>query len=250
MYSIVFRGVPHPSFYNNLKEIRHWYNDEVILSTWDNVTIDYQTQDLLDKVVTSNDPGENTNINNPSLRYATRQILAARNGIMAVDSNIILLSRTDVRHPKSRFSLVVPNNNVSKYKVFSGKLTIGSIMSIDPDSNVDPKRERLFRMCDWFQYGYKKDLIQFTNVIQEVENNKHTGCCLEQLWFLSCFNKFNDQFKIDINHIEQYQDVCWKIIVENFNIINSQGLNTSKWHDKINESIYISEEKYKEHLNA
>ena len=38
-----------------------------------------------------------------------------------------------------------------------------------------------------------------------------------------------------------------KIIVENFNIINSVGLNTGKWKNKTQEQIYISEQKYREY---
>lgn len=249
MYSIVFRGVPHESFYNNLKEIRTWYQDEIILSTWNDVNIDNKIQSLLNKIIKDQDPGEDTNIGNPSLRYATRQILAARNGINATNNDMVLLSRTDIRHPKNMFPLIIKNSSISQYKVFTGKLVVGSIMSIDPFSDLGPKKERLFRICDWFQYGYKEDLVNFTNVITELNEYKSSGCCLEQLWFLCCFNKLNTGFKIDINNVEQYQNICWNVILENFRIINNQGLNTSKWWNKTNEPIYIDEQKYLSHLH-
>lgn len=246
MNSIVYRGVPHESFYSNLAEVRKWHSGEVILSTWDDVDVDGS---MIDKVVRSKDPGENKDIGNPSLRFADRQILAARRGILESSGEKILLTRTDIRHPKDLFSSVKIHKDTSPYKVFSAPLVVGSIMSIDPDSGYGPKRDRYFRICDWFQWGYKEDLNKFTDVIEELNKNKHSGCCLEQLWFLSCFNKFN-KLQFDISKVESHKDECWETILQNFKIINSIGLNTSKWNYKLEDAEYISEQKYRNKVGA
>ena len=241
MNSIVYRGVPHESFYSNLVEVREWHSGEVILSTWEDVDVD---ESMIDKVVRSRDPGENKDIGNHSLRFANRQVLAARQGILEASGEKILLTRSDIRHPKDLFSSVEVSKGTSSYRVFSAPLVIGSIMSIDPDSGYGPKRDRYFRVCDWFQWGYKKDLDKFTDVIEELSTSQHSGCCLEQLWFLSCFNKFN-KLQFDISRIECHKDECWETILQNFKIINSVGLNTSKWAYKLEDPEYISEQKYK-----
>ena len=245
MNSIVYRGVPHESFYSNLAEVRQWHSGEVILSTWEDVDVD---ESMLDKVVRSKDPGENEDIGNPSLRFADRQILAARQGILEASGEKILLTRSDIRHPKDLFSSIKVSEGISPYRVFSAPLVVGSIMSIDPDSGFGPERDRYFRMCDWFQWGYKKDLDKFTDVIEELNKNKHSGCCLEQLWFLSCFNKFN-KLQFEISKIESHKDECWKTIMQNFKIINSVGFNTGKWNHKQEGGAYISEDKYKKLSN-
>ena len=249
MNSIVYRGIPHESFYSNLAEVRRWHSGEVILSTWEDVDV-YGS--MIDRVVRSKDPGENKDIGNPSLRFADRQILAARQGILEASGEKILLTRTDIRHPKDLFSSVEVSESTSSYRVFSASLVVGSIMSIDPDSGYGPERDRYFRMCDRFQWGYKKDLDKFTDVIEDLNKNKGSGCCLEQLWFLSCFNKFNKMQRgyFNISKIESHKDECWETILQNFKIINSVGFNTSKWGDKQEEPIFISEQKYKNKMET
>lgn len=243
MNTVVYRGVPCKNFYNNLKQLREWHDGEVILSTWHDVEVD---ESMIDEVVRSEDPGEDTDIANPSLRFAKRQIVAANNGVLKAKGEKVLLTRTDILHKHNLFDLVRADNSGSPYGIFLNRLVVGSVMSIDPDSNLDPENERLYRICDWFQWGHKEDLIKFTDVLEELPKYKQTGCCLEQIWFLSCYNKYC-QNKLDVSNITNHKEKCWKIIIENFNIINSVGLNTGKWKNKIQEQIYISEQKYRKY---
>ena len=252
MNSIVYRGIPHETFYDNLKQVRNWHSGEVVLSTWNNVEIDSKISSMIDHIVRSEDPGEDLDIGNPSLRFASRQAVAAKAGVDKATGKKVLLSRTDINHKESPFDKVQINESQSSYKIFSAPLVVGSIMSIDPSvarskSVCGDERTMFFRICDWFQCGYKIDLEKFTDVQQEIIEARHSGCCLEQLWFVSCFNR-NCWMNLNPNCLEDHKNVFWGITTENFKIINSQGFNTSKWSAKVNEDIYISEEKYDQKL--
>ena len=261
MNSIVYRGIPHETFYDNLKQVRSWHSGEIILSTWKDVEVDNNTSSMIDHIVRSEDPGEDIDIGNPSLRFASRQVVAAKAGVDKAAGEKVLLTRTDINYARAKenlFDKVQINKSQSSYKVFSAPLVVGSIMSIDPsvsrarsvcdDAVHGYARTMFFRMCDWFQCGYKADLEKFTDVQEEIIKARHSGCCLEQLWFICCFNK-NSFMRFYPHSLEDHQNVFWGVTVENFKIINSQGLNAGKWAHKTNEDIYISEEKYNEMLN-
>lgn len=245
--SIVYRGIPHETFYENLQEVRNWHSGEIILSTWDDIEINNDISPMLDCIVRSKDPGEDLDTGNASLRFASRQAIAAKAGIDKAAGEKVLLSRTDIRHRESLFNKVEINESQSSYKVFSAPLVVGSIMSIDPDSGFDAPRTRFFRICDWFQCGYRSDLEKFTDIQKEIIETRHSGCCLEQLWFVCCFNK-QCRMNLNPNCLEDHQNVFWGIVAENFKIINSQGFNTGKWSRKTNLQEYISEEKYNQKL--
>lgn len=245
MNSVVFRGIPDQggsNFTDILKDLRSWYSGEVVLSTWQGVELSEEVRSMLDTVLELQDPGTLEDVANPSIVQLKRQIYAAREGVRIASGDKVLLTRTDISHKQNLFNLVQENHSGSNYKVFSGRVIASSIMTIDPDSGYGPARDRFFRVCDWFQCGFKEDIVKFTDVLEESQVHKKSGCCMEQLWFLSCFNKFTG-YNFHINSIEQHMDCCLEVMVQNFRLINTTGFNAGKWKSKTIESIYLSPEK-------
>ena len=248
MNSIVFRGIPNDHFEEIIFAARSWHDGEIILSTWNDVEVD---ESLVDLVVRDGDPGPVLNILNPSLIHAHRQILAAYNGVLASEGKKVLLTRADIIHHKDIFDFVVPRKNEKTFnKIFDHKIVCGNMMTFDPDTNYGEPRERYYRVSDWFQCGYREDVFKFVDIKYEIERYKHSGCCLEQLWFISALNKHTDSViePLKLNAWLTTVNENWKTILTNFKVIDTRSTAAADNYRWLNQpeyySCYITENKY------
>jgi len=250
----VLRGIPNKNFREIIDSIRSWHDGEIILSTWNEIEID---ESLVDQVVRTTDPGTVINFSNPSshparsLIHAHRQVLAAHNGICASNGEKILLTRADIIHRKNLFQFVEERKDKQVFnKLFENKVVCGNMMTFDPDTKYGASRDRYYRVCDWFQCGYRHDILKFVDIENEIEKYKNSGCCLEQLWFISALNKHTSH-TIDPFSIEEGNSTVlesWKTLLTNFKVIDTRSTamaDNLRWlHQPEYFDCYITEEKY------
>ena len=248
MNSVVFRGIPNEHFEEIINTTRSWHSGEIILSTWNDVEID---ESLVDKVVRDSDPGPVFNFINPSLVHAHRQVLAAYNGVSASEGEKVLLTRADMIHRKNIFDFVVERKNKNTFnKLFDHKVVCGNMMTFDPDTRYGQPRDRYYRVNDWFQCGYRNDILKFVDIKNEIEKYKHSGCCLEQLWFISALNKHTENViqPILIDQTLSTVEESWKTLLTNFKVVDTRSTAKADNYRWLNQpeyySCYITESKY------
>jgi hypothetical protein len=247
--SIVFRGIPGDQFTEIIKAARSWHDGEIILSTWEDAQV---PSGLVDKIVRDDDPGQVYDIANPSLVHAHRQVLAAYNGVLAASGEKVLLTRADIIHRASLFDFVMERDASANVfnKLFSHKVVCSNMMTFDPDTKYGPPRDRYYRVCDWFQCGYREDILKFVDVKNEIEKYKHSGCCLEQLWFISSVNKHSENTIVPVLIEETLSTIndSWKTLLTNFKVVDTRSTakaDNYRWlHQPEYFSCYITEKKY------
>jgi hypothetical protein len=242
--SVVFPKHPQNFLKNSIESIRKWFDGEIIVSTWKGQEQNLNEINDIDKVVLSEDPGEGP------VQQINRQIVSFRNGLESSNSDLILVTRTDVIHNINIFDFFdIDKKTNDILKIFENKITIGNMMSIIPGSYEHPSN---FRLGDWFHLGKINDLDKWSDISDIVNSNDISNLqCTEQIWSLSVIKK---QLKIlnslkDYNEIEKYS---WEYILNNFSIWNtksdlkSENLNWKFQPEFINS--YITRELYLKQL--
>ena len=230
--SIIFRGLPANTFSECLNECRRWFKGEIVLSTWEDASIDNSWP--IDRLVLSKDPGQTLDFLNPSLKFSNRQLTAAFNGVKESTGDVVLLTRTDMKHSSDIFNFYENN-----------KMLCGNMMTIDPLSHL---QEKYFRICDWFQLSSRELVSSFVDIIDMHFLYLNSGCCMEQIWNI-CF--LNEAFGYKINPYDltffEFDDKYWNILTKHYNIKNtistlkSINLNWANQPEKL--SCYLTEEK-------
>jgi hypothetical protein len=249
--SVIYRGSvcfdKHPVNFlsESIKNLRKWFDGEVIVSTWGNQEKYLIGIDGIDSIVLSNDPGPGP------VQQINRQIVSFQEGLNKSNGDLCLVTRTDVMHNTDIFNFFdIDKKTNDILKIFENKITIGNMMSIIPESYEHPSN---FRLGDWFHLGTANDLHKWSDIFDIVNSNDILNLqCTEQIWSLSVIKK---QLKIlnslkDFDEIKQYS---WEYILNNFSIWNtksdlkSENLNWGFQPEFINS--YITRELYLKQLN-
>lgn len=249
--SVIIRGSvlydKHPqNFINEVVEsIRSWFSEEIVLSTWEGQEKYISDSLPVDKVVLTPDPGPGP------IQHWNRQVLSYQKGLQFSEGDLVMVTRSDMIHKKDPFQyLDMYPNSTDDLKVFSNKLIVSNMMTIRPDSDEYPN---CFRICDWFQVGYRNDIFKWSNVIENImtfDESKITRMnCTETLWFLSVLkNKFGDD--IDIYDSTSINKFAWEAIVNNFIVLDTkttlQAVNKNWEFQPEYCPCYLNEETYKE----
>lgn len=255
--SIVIRGsVSHQNRPSNhldhiINSIRFWFDGEIVLSTWmdQKQFVSKNCQDKIDKIVYTDDPGE---INNENLKHFKRQILSSLNGFNQSTGDIVLLTRADVLFNRDIFQHVDDYQfSTNTLKVFDKKLLVSNMMTIRPDSDEIPN---CFRVCDWFQLGYRQDIEKWVNIMDMAMNLDPSKMsrenCTESIWFLSVLKKkFGDMIDI-YNPSFELKQFAWEAIANNFIVMNTRtslNVENMNWQFLPEQgSCYFSEDLYKQ----
>ena len=247
--SVIIRGKIFPKYTQaSIDSIRKWHKGELILSTWKNQ--EENKIEGIDKLILSDDPGSGP------VQQSNRQIVSYSEGLKNCEGDVILVTRSDIVHQKDIFQYF---NTLKKYdnkfKIFSERLIVSNMMTIDPEKNhpdVVGDINKYFRVCDWFQVGYKHDLIKWIDVKNVFEEYKHSGLCTEQLWLAGLIKKHYSSL-FDINDVLKYKFIFWNLLINNFHIINmkstANAINLNWFNQPENLGCYLMEEKYLEIYN-
>jgi len=249
--TIIFRGSvcfdKHPENFlkTSINECRKWFDDEIIVSTWKGQE-DYMSEiDGVDKVIFSTDPGPGP------VQQINRQIISFKEGLNNTDSDLILVTRTDVIHSIDIFNFFdLDKKCTDNLKIFEKKITIGNMMSIIPESNETPSK---FRLGDWFHLGLKKDLEKWVNIYDLVNSEQILGMsCTEQIWSLCVIKKYLKSI-LSVNNYSHIDNNSWDYILNNFSIwdtktdLKSINMNWSFQPEYLNS--YITRNHYLNKLN-
>ena len=185
------------------------------MSTWEGQEKYLKGINGIDKIVLSADPGPGP------VQQINRQIISFKEGLKNTDSDLVLVSRTDVVHKIDVFNFFdIDTKCTNSFKIFEKKITIGNMMSILPNSTEYPPT---FRLGDWFHLGLKKDLEKWANIHELVNSEEILGMiCTEQIWSLSVIKKYLGLIP-SINNYSQINDYCWDYILNNFSIWNTKS---------------------------
>jgi len=255
--SIVIRGAishqnrPNNHLENILNSVRQWFDGEIVLSTWKDQEkfVSKNSKNNIDKFVYLDDPGE---VNNENLKHFKRQILSSLNGFNESSGDLVLLTRADVMFNKNIFDYVNDYQfSTDTLKVFDRKILVSNMMTIRPDSNEIPN---CFRVCDWFQLGYREDIEKWVNILDVSMNLDTTKMsrenCTESIWFLSVLKKkFGDMINI-YNPSFELKQFAWEAIVNNFIVMNTRtslNVENMNWQFLPEQgTCYFSEDLYKQ----
>lgn len=248
--SIVFRGSvvfdKHPKNYlkDSINTVRNWFDGEIVISTWRGQEKHLSDINGIDKVVTLNDPGFGP------IQNFKRQILSYNNGLNSCSGEMVLITRTDIIHRTNIFDFIDEDKNHDiRFKVLDKKILVGNMMSISPSSNEIPNT---FRLCDWFHLGYRRDIENWGNILDIVDNSKITYTCTEKTWFIYFLIK-NNIFKINTLTTESIDSYYWDYIISNFIIKNTkstlQSFNMNWQFQPENIESYITEKEYSDQYN-
>lgn len=240
--SVIIRGKLFSHTQETINSIRQWFNEEIILSTWDHE----DTTKLYgyDIVVKTKDPGAGP------VQQIKRQLISYQEGLKNASGEQLLVTRSDMVHYKDPFSYLFQlKNNNEIFKIFKEKVLIGNMMSIHPERSCPGEldKQRYFRLNDWFQVGLKEDLNKWSNILDIVEQNSHVNLCTEQFWFAGCLKKYFDN-SIKLENLNIYKEFLWLAILNNFRILNTKStLNAANknWESQPENLIcYLMEEEY------
>jgi hypothetical protein len=218
--TIIFRGSicfeKHPENFlsSSIQECRKWFDGEIIISTWKGQEKFIGDIKGFDKVIFSDDPGPGP------VQQINRQIISFKEGLKNTDSELILVTRTDVIHHTDMFNFFdIDTKCTDSLKIFEKKITIGNMMSILPDSNEHPSK---FRLGDWFHLGLKKDLEKWSDIYDLVNSEQISGMsCTEQIWSLSVIKKYLNLIP-SVNDFSSVNERSWDYILNNFSIWNTK----------------------------
>jgi hypothetical protein len=246
--AVIIRGKIFPEHTQKcINSIRIWHSGELILSTWKN-----QEQNIygVDRIILSDDPGPGP------IQQSNRQLVSYQEGLKNCDSDLIMVTRSDIIHEKNLFDYFGTLNKYNeRYKIFDHRVVVSNMMTINPDKNhphIPLEIDKYFRVCDWFQVGKKNDLIKWSSVKQIFEMFKNSKLCTEQLWLTGLIkNEYINNF--DINNILLYKFLFWDILINNFHIINmksnGKAVNLNWINQPENLGCYLMEEEYLQKYN-
>lgn len=260
--SVVIRGSDAGYTQKVIDSIRTWFDEEIILSSW----LGHNTSYLkgLNKVILNEDPGPGPafDVKGKHVQNTYRQLVAGFEGIKTCSGDVVLVIRSDTtmtQNPFCYFDQEKFSKSTNSFKIFSKKIVIGNMMSINPSKEIESVNERSFRVGDWFHIGQKEDMQKYFGVFDEIPNEpnyKHIG--VEQNWLGAAIKKYYKK-DLDLKNLDKYNEFAWDIILNNFRIINNYSTAKSfclkpDWiNQPENLPTYLSQEeyekKYKETFN-
>ncbi len=291
MNSVVFRGLTteisnyKDGFNSVLKTLRKWHDGEVIVSTWQDDPLDFDTK-MIDTLVLSEDPGTTGNVfgwqndkemqNWPEKGGANhvntiRQLTLASSGVKVATGKKTLLTRTDIKHGKNLFDIHEQDNQTNA--AMGSRIAIPCIGTMWPDfKNVKKrflrrrpksakvkfsKRETscLFHFSDLYACGDTVDIKNWAS--QEVKANVianiWTCRAIEQLWACSYLN-IHKFYELDFKNLEKDAKNYWEVLLRNFLVLGtweSRSINIKKEYRerptrRPNSKFYIWPSHYKE----
>ena len=240
--SIVVRGKIFEHTQKTVDSIRSWFDGEIILSTWNNQSININN---IDKLILSNDPGPGP------VQQASRQYHSYKAGLDATSNELVMVTRSDIVHNKDLFPYYCTHNEYDeKFKIFNNRLVVSNMMTINPEKSHDhipTEKDKYFRICDWFQVGTKSDLNKWINVSNIFEQYKDSNLCTEQLWMCG-FIKNNHFSNFDLNEMMKYKFLFWDYMLNNFRIIDMKttgmAINLNWQNQPENLGCYLMESDY------
>lgn len=251
--SIVIRGRDIGHTQEVIDSIRSWYDGELILSSW----LDHDISKLngLSFAILNKDPGQGPLFDTPDkhIQNGYRQLISGLKGILHASGDLILVIRSDTTMKKNPFHFFDDqkfSKSTDSFKIFTKKIVIGNMMTINPDKNYEPFTERTFRVGDWFHMGDKSDLIKYFGAYDFMHNGrnpKHIG--VEQNWLGAAIKKFYKQ-DLDLLNLDQYHNYAWDAILNNFRVINNYSTANSfclkkQWvNQPENLPAYLSQSEY------
>jgi hypothetical protein len=232
--TIILRGSLHfpkrPGHYvqNVIDSIRSWFRGELILSTWHDQIPEARNLIGLDGIVASPDPGDGP------LQQMQRQLNSYWAGVNAAHGEQILVTRTDILHFQNLFDLMEleaesqwQQQSRHNLGIFRHKLIVGNMMTINPNST---ERIRTFRVCDWFQCGYREDIQKWAYITEELaqipvselqQSWNHEGICTEKLWQVLVLKKHCAKLSgLDWRNTSDYDHLAWNVLVDNFRVLD------------------------------
>lgn len=223
--SIVIRGADSSGHTQAvIDSIRSWYCGELVLSSW--LHQDVSKLNGLSFAVLSRDPGPGPIFDGPHkhVQNAYRQLIAGYEGIKHSSGDVILVIRSDTTMTQSPFHFFDDPafcKATDSFKIFSKKIVIGNMMSINPDVNYEPIYERSFRVGDWFHLGSREDVLKYFgsyDFMHNGRNPKHIG--VEQNWLGATVKKYSKP-DLDLLNLDRYHEFAWDIILNNFRVIDN-----------------------------
>lgn len=231
--SVVIRGKVFPGItQKSIDSIRSWFDGELLLSTWE----DQCTVSGIDKLIISKDPGAGP------VQQAYRQLVSYKAGLDNCKGDEVLVTRSDIVHYRDLFSIFdLSSTQLNDYKIFSKKIVIFNMMSINPSSNhfaAPTPISRAYRLSDWTQVGYKEDLYKWCDAISTFEDYKDSGLCTEQLWFTNLIKRYKDPSFPITDITSRFNDII-PYVVSNFKIIDMITTGKSKNLNWANQPEYL-----------
>tara|TARA_R110000822_G_scaffold13216_1_gene47074 strand:- start:3368 stop:4111 length:744 start_codon:yes stop_codon:yes gene_type:complete len=238
MNSLIFRGLVTKSLHKSVELCRSWQDTEIILSTWEDQykLLKKETVDLFDEIVLAKPPSD-INSSRPSMKTSPKQVAAYNNGVKASSGDLIAISRTDMVLSKNLFDLYKKKKAFGDMRVFSNKLLIGNIMTINPDFGHPSQWG--FRAGDWFQCGEREDIQFFADVGENMAKFSKTPFGTEQCWAFSLLTKKNINIEVD-------RRSAWQYILGNYSVLDTKSsagvIPIGKWENQPEYSIeYLTE---------
>lgn len=252
--SLSFPKRPGAYTQNVIDSIRSWFKGELILSTWQDQLTEARGLVGLDRIVLSPDPGDGP------LQQMQRQLNSYWAGVNASTSDQLLVTRTDIAHFRDLFEFIeTPEHSKPSHHglgIFRNKLVVGNIMTINPDSS---ERQRTFRVCDWFQCGWREDIQKWCFITQELAQIpkaeldrvwSYEGICTEKLWQVLVLKKHCKQLQhLNWADTSAYDHLAWAAMVDNFRVLDqiqtcrSLNLNWAFQPQRLN--CYVTETQWK-----
>jgi len=241
--SVVFDKHPKNFLEESVKVLRAWFDDEVIVSTWEGQEKYLTKIDGIDKVVISKDPGPGP------IQHLNRQVMSYENGVENANGDLVLVTRTDFMHFIDLFQFYGGQNKVDfRYKIFKSKLLIGNMMSINPLSYEVPNT---YRLADWFQMGLKEDVANWGCISKQIKDKTFTSPCTEKIWLTSCLSK--NGLSCTPEDTSAIDKDFWHYVISNFVIKNTKStlksINMNWINQPENLPSYITEELYNAHYD-
>lgn len=254
--SIVIRGSDSSGHTQSvIDSIRSWYDGELVLSSW----LNHDTTKLsgLSFAILNLDPGPGPLFDAPDkhVQNAYRQLIAGHEGVKHSSGDIVLVIRSDTTIHDTPFHLF-DNLRFSKstdsFKIFSKKIVIGNMMTINPDACHEPAHQRSFRVGDWFHMGDREDMLKYFgsyDFIHNGRNPKHIG--VEQNWLGAAIKKHYKP-DLDLLNLDRYHEFAWDIILNNFRVIDNYTTAKSfclkqQWiNQPANHPAYLTQSTYEQ----
>lgn len=254
--SILIQGTikDHIQIQKIIDNLRIWFKDELVISTWEQ-----ETNKLTgyDKIVFCKDPGAGPfNGLLPIEQHCNlkRQLVGLNEGLKACSNNLIFKIRNDCLITKDVFRLYNFQQAKGNLKIFNNKIVVSNIMTTNPDSLDEPNT--WFRISDWFYLGLKEDLQKVSDVFEQLDETDYSETFLGTEHILS-FNLLKKYLFNDLSLEEYYKMIpfAWDYILSNFIVvdtISTAGIqNIGKWkHQPQYLKCYLTEFLYKEKVNG
>ena len=254
--SIVIRGGDSAGHMQAvIDSIRSWYDGELLLSSW--LHHDVTKLNGLSFAVLNPDPGPGPLFDSPDkhIQNGYRQLIAGYEGIKHSSGDLVLVVRSDTTMTQSPFHFFDDakfSKSTDSFKIFSKKMVIGNMMTINPDVNYEPVHERSFRVGDWFHMGSREDMLKYFgsyDMMHNGRNPKHIG--VEQNWLAAAIKKYYKP-DLDLLNLDRYHEFAWDIILNNFRVIDNYATAKSfclkqQWvNQPANHPAYLMQDTYEQ----